>query len=73
MKGKPASERTEVRIVYTKDTLYFGVVCYDRDPNAITITEGRRDSPLGDTDNFQIILDNYLDRQNGFLFATNAA
>jgi hypothetical protein len=71
--GQPASERTEVRIVYTKDTLYFGVVCYDEDPNAIIVTEGRRDSPLGDTDNFQIILDTYLDRQNGFLFATNPA
>ena len=71
--GQPASERTEVRIVYTQDTLYFGVVCYDEDPNSITITEGRRDSPLGDTDSFQLILDTYLDRQNGFLFATNPA
>ena len=71
--GQPASERTEVRIVYTKDTLYFGIICYDEDPNAIIVTEGRRDAPLGDTDNFQIILDTYLDRQNGFLFATNPA
>ena len=33
--GRPASERTEVRIVYTADTLYFGVICYDTDPSAI--------------------------------------
>ena len=30
--GQPASERTEVRIAYSADTLYFGVVCYDGDP-----------------------------------------
>ena len=29
--GEPASERTEVRIVYTADTLYFGIICYTED------------------------------------------
>ena len=71
--GQPSSQKTEVRIVYTRDTLYLGIVCYDEDPNSIIVTEGRRDSPLGDTDAFEIILDTYLDRQNGFLFATNPA
>ena len=28
--GEAASERTEVRIVYTAEALYFGVVCYNR-------------------------------------------
>ena len=32
--GQPASERTEVRVVFTESTLYFGVICYDRDPGA---------------------------------------
>ena len=71
--GAPASERTEVRIVYTEDTLYLGVVCYDREPKAIIVADSRRDSPLEETDAFQIILDTYLDRQNGFVFATNPA
>jgi hypothetical protein len=71
--GHPSSQVTEIRIVYTEDTLYLGVVCYDDDPDAIIVTEGRRDSPLSDTDAFEIILDTYLDRQNGFLFATNPA
>ncbi len=71
--GKPASERTEVRIVYTRDTIFFGVVCYDRNPEAIIVTDSRRDSSLDETDSFQIILDTYLDRQNGFVFGTNPA
>ena len=69
--GQPASERTEVRIAYSADTLYFGVVCYDGDPSAIIVSDSRRDSPLTETDSFQIILDTYLDQQNGFVFGTN--
>ena len=69
--GRPASERTEVRIVFTADTLYFGVVCYDRDPASIIVTDSRRDSSLADSDSFQLILDTFLDRQNGFVFGTS--
>ena len=69
--GVPVSERTEVRIVYTNDTLYFGVVCYDREPDAIIVSDSRRDADLVDTDSFQILLDTYLDGQNGFVFGTN--
>ena len=71
--GRPASDRTEVRIVYTDDTLYFGVVCYTRDPGTIIVADSRRDSQLNDTDSFQIILDTFLDQQNGFVFGTNPA
>ena len=69
--GRPASERTEVRIVFTADTIYFGVVCYDRDPGSIIVTDSRRDSSLADSDSFQLILDTFLDRQNGFVFGTS--
>ena len=71
--GQPASERTEVRIVYTEDTLYFGVVCYTDDPASIIAADSRRDSDLTETDSFQIILDTYQDGQNGFVFGTNPA
>ncbi|MEE3202703.1 MAG: hypothetical protein VX262_05365, partial [Acidobacteriota bacterium] len=59
--GQVASERTEVRVVFTEDTVYFGVVCYDRDPQSIIVTDSRRDSSLEDSDSFQIILDTFLD------------
>jgi hypothetical protein len=71
--GAPASESTEVRIVYTADTLYFGVLCRDRDPAGMVVSGSRRDSPLDETDAFQIVLDTYRDRQNGFVFGTNPA
>ena len=71
--GEPASERTEVRIVYTDDTIYFGVVCFVGDPATIIVSDARRDSSLAETDSFRIVLDTYQDQQNGFVFGTNPA
>ncbi|MBA3272217.1 MAG: carbohydrate binding family 9 domain-containing protein [Acidobacteria bacterium] len=71
--GQLASENTEVRIVFTRDTLYIGVVCYDRDPSAIIVSDSRRDAGLDETDSFRLIFDTYRDRQNGFVFGTNPA
>ena len=71
--GEPASERTEVRIVYTRDAIYFGVVCYDRDPSSIIVADSRRDSALTDSDSFMVVLDTFSDRQNGFVFGTSPA
>ncbi|RPJ75153.1 MAG: hypothetical protein EHM24_04805, partial [Acidobacteria bacterium] len=71
--GQTASERTEVRLVYTADTLYVGVRCYDRDPHGIIVSDARRDSPLVETDSFTMIVDTYRDRLNGFVFGTNPA
>ena len=71
--GAPASERTEVRVVFTASTLYIGVICHDRDAGSITIADSRRDASLDDGDSVQIILDTFLDRQSGFVFGTSPA
>ena len=71
--GQAVSEATEVRLVYTRDTLYIGVVCYDRTPDGIIVADSRRDSSLDNTDSFRIIFDTFRDRQNGFVFGTNPA
>jgi hypothetical protein len=70
--GQPATERTEVRILYTANTIYIGVQCFDEDPSKIVTTDSRRDSALTGQDSFQMIFDTYHDRQNGFIFGTNA-
>jgi len=70
--GQPASESTEVRILYDDDAIYVGVVCYDRDPSLIVTTDTRRDAGLGNMDSFQMIFDTFHDQQNGFVFGTNA-
>jgi hypothetical protein len=71
--GRPASERTEVRVVYDRDAVYVGAWLYDADPSAIVRGETRRDATIEDTDAFIIVLDTYLDRQNAFVFGTTPA
>ena len=70
--GFPASEKTEVRIGYTKTTFYLSVVCFDAEPNKLVVSDARRDATLDNTDSFLFILDTYHDRQNGFMFGTNS-
>ena len=71
--GEPVSERTEVRMIFTRDTLFVGVVCYDSDPAQIIVSDSRRDSSLDNTDSFRMIFDTFQDVQNGFVFGTNPA
>lgn len=70
--GALVSEKTEVRIAYSSTTFYVSVVCYDTDAKGIVVSDSRRDADLNDEDSFLFIIDTYHDRQNGFLFGTNA-
>jgi len=71
--GQAATQRTEVYVGFTDTSLYIGVVAYDDSPGEIIVTDSRRDSDLDNTDAFLIVIDGLLDRQNGFVFGTNAA
>lgn len=71
--GQPATQRTEVRVGFTEDALYIGLIAFETDPSRIIVTDSRRDAPLDDTDSFRVIIDGMLDRQNGFVFGTNPA
>ena len=71
--GNPATERTEIRILYDESAIFIGAILYDSEPDEILVTDSRRDSGLGGMDSFQIIFDTYHDRQNGFVFGTNPA
>ncbi|HUR32704.1 MAG TPA: DUF5916 domain-containing protein [Vicinamibacterales bacterium] len=70
--GQPATERTEVRLIYDAGNLYIGVHAFDSDPDHLVATEMRRDSArLMDEDNFQVILDTFRDSRSGYMFVTN--
>ncbi len=73
IEGAPATQDTAVYIGYTNTALYIGVMAYDDNPGNIIIADSRRDSPLDETDSFQVIIDGLKDRQNGYLFGTNPA
>jgi Domain of unknown function (DUF5916) len=73
IEGAPSTEKTEVRLIYTKDTLYIGAVMYDSEPDGIVTADARRDASLDEIDSFRVLVDTFRDRQNGFVFGTSAA
>jgi hypothetical protein len=70
--GDPATEDTEVRIVFDDEAIYIGVRCHDSTPAGIVVNEIRKDFPGREQDTFEVLLDTFADRRNGFVFATNA-
>ncbi|MDH3224647.1 MAG: carbohydrate binding family 9 domain-containing protein [Gemmatimonadota bacterium] len=73
VEGQPVSQRTEVRIAYDEDALYIAAWLFDDDPSGIVVGQTLRDASLDDSDAFVVVLDTYLDRQNGFVFGTTPA
>jgi hypothetical protein len=66
------TEETDIKILFDRDRLYFGIHCRDHDPSAIVATQLAYDSQL-DVDDFIVILvDPFLDFRNGFFFEVNA-
>lgn len=71
--GMPASEHTEVRVLYDESRLYIGATLYDSDPYDLRVPGLNQDFDTPNADMFGIALDSYRDRQNGFIFAINSA
>ncbi|MBI4444986.1 MAG: carbohydrate binding family 9 domain-containing protein [Acidobacteria bacterium] len=67
----PASEKTEVKVLYDKENLYFGVSCYDSQRSLVH--ELKKDFTRTSGDSFEIVLDTFHDERNGYQFAINAA
>ncbi len=71
VEGAPASEKTEVRVLMGKGTLYISVIAFDSDPSKIIVSQSRRDASLSETDSVVMALDTFNDNQNAFVFGTN--
>jgi hypothetical protein len=71
--GDPASERTEIRVVYDDNRLIFGVVLHDSEPGAILNNQMQRDESLDTDDSFAWVIDSFLDGRTGYFFEINPA
>ena len=69
--GQPPTERTEVRVLYTKRAVYFGIKCFDSQSKGIVATELRRDVPQELDDYLEIIIDSSHHRRNAYVFQIN--
>lgn len=70
--GKPATERTELKVAYDDDALYIGLRLFDSEPARIMRRLSRRDEGA-DADEVTVFLDPYHDHISGVLFEVSAA
>ena len=69
--GEPATEKTEVAVLYDKKNLYIGAWCFDSQPDKIIANRMKRDFEYEADDNFKVIFDTYGDNRTAYLFITN--
>ena len=79
--GAPATEQTEVRLVYDDEALYIGVLALDSEPDRVVARLLQRDRLIASNnfggiaftgdDAVAVLLDPFHDHRNGFVFATN--
>jgi hypothetical protein len=71
--GRPASEKTDVRVLVDDQFLYIGIVCLEPHPGGIVSTQLLRDANLDVDDRVTIVVDPFFDHRNGFFFQVNPA
>ncbi len=69
--GKPATERTTFQVAYDDEALYFGIMCYDSEPDKIVAQLVRRDNVFVDSDKININLDPHYNRQSAYWFTVH--
>ena len=69
--GSPATERTEVRVLYDNRAIYLGLVMHDSEPERIMRSILHREGRIDKDDRIIIALDTYLDRRSAYIFELN--
>ena len=73
LEGAPASEKTELWILFDRDNVYVVARCWESRPDLIMASEMRRDNTrIVRDDNFAWSFDTFYDRRNAVLFEVSA-
>lgn len=67
---RPAAEPTEVRVLYTAQAIYFGIIATAADPGTVRATLSKRDN-ISNDDRVTIYLDTFNDNRRAFFFGAN--
>jgi hypothetical protein len=70
--GEEATENTTFKVIYDDEAIYFGIECYDSQPDKIVSRLGRRDVKP-EADWVSISIDPYFDHQTGYWFTAQAS
>jgi hypothetical protein len=65
--GRPTTDRTEVRVLYDENNIYFSIMAYE-DPKIILGRVKSRDGNIDVDDVFRVYLDPNMTRRNGYEF-----
>ncbi len=71
VEGLPSTERTEVRVFYASDAIYFGVRAFDSEPELVLANLGDRDRAALVDDWVRISLDTFDDQRQAYVFYVN--
>ena len=71
--GKPATEDSEIRVVYDDHAMYVGARLFNRDKARVSRRLSRRDSFSVFNDVFFVMIDSYHDHTTGFIFGATPA
>lgn len=71
VEGSPATERSEVRILYDETNLYIGFRAYDTEPHRVTVRAIFRDETAVADDIIIIMIDAFNDHRSAMQFVTN--
>jgi hypothetical protein len=69
--GQPATEQTEVRILFDRRALFMGVRCFDSEPDKWLGYQRRRDEFLQADDRFMWNIDTFNNQLSGYFFEMN--
>src|SRR5206468_176028 len=66
--GDPATEATEVRVLYDDHRNAIGVTCFDSEPRRIIVNHMQRAQSHGPDGRFTVAIDTYSDGRSGYYF-----
>ncbi len=70
-RGKQATLKTVVKILYDENFVYFGFLCHDSQPEKIVARITKRDADVDEDDSVSVMIDTFHDRRSCYYFATN--
>ena len=71
--GLPATQKTEVWVLFDGDHVYVTVRCWESHPERMVVNDMRRDgASVFRSEHVVFVFDTFYDRRNGLIFAVNA-
>ena len=70
--GSDPTEKTEIKVIYDLKGIYFGIRCYDSEPQRISANTMEHDkSEELNEDQISLLLDPFLDKRSAYIFIIN--